>query len=190
MLTCLLNQERALGIYRGDDEESVMFTDNDLKSSAPFIKLRRHPTINSVMTQSRKIRQPDFFVLTQIQRQLTSDICWVIVGVFCICIIESATMMSSTAITMATVIYECVSAFANVGGSIGYPDTNTSQAAQYRTLSKLVIILLMYRGRHRGKYRIGWSHCCTGILMQMYYNHRFKVYHQQLIVLSCYPLSN
>ncbi|KAI9322789.1 cation transporter [Dichotomocladium elegans] len=111
-------QERALGIYRGEDEE--------------------------------KMRRPDFFVLTQIQRQLTSDICWVIAGIFCICVIESAAIIAPSPITMGTVIYECVSAFANVGGSTGYPNTSTSQAGQYHTLSKLVLIALMYRGRHRG----------------------------------------
>ncbi|OAD69506.1 hypothetical protein PHYBLDRAFT_116311 [Phycomyces blakesleeanus NRRL 1555(-)] len=145
-------QERALGIYRGDnDEEKVEFSDQDLNGPAPFIKLRRHPTISSVMTASRKVlRGPDFFVITQIQRQLTSDICWVICGVFTICVIESQAIMSPSPITIATVIYECVSAFGNVGASTGYPGTTTSQAGQYRTLSKLVLIALMYRGRHRG----------------------------------------
>ncbi|KAL0078966.1 cation transport protein-domain-containing protein [Phycomyces blakesleeanus] len=130
-------QERALGIYRGDnDEEKVEFSDQDLNGPAPFIKLRRHPTISSVMTASRKVlRGPDFFVITQIQRQLTSDICWVICGVFTICVIESQAIMSPSPITIATVIYECVSAFGNVGASTGYPGTTTSQAGQYRTLS-------------------------------------------------------
>ncbi|KAI7905266.1 uncharacterized protein BX663DRAFT_315848 [Cokeromyces recurvatus] len=58
--------------------------------------------------------------------------------------------MSPSPVTIATVIYECVSAFGNVGASTGYPNTATSQVAQYHVLSKLVIILLMYRGRHRG----------------------------------------
>ncbi|KAI9020161.1 cation transport protein-domain-containing protein [Phycomyces nitens] len=125
-------QERALGIYRGDnDDEKVEFSDQDLNGPAPFIKLRRHPTISSVMTASRKVlRGPDFFVITQIQRQLTSDICWVICGVFTICVIESQAIMSPSPITIATVIYECVSAFGNVGASTGYPGTTTSQAAQ------------------------------------------------------------
>ncbi|OAD02390.1 hypothetical protein MUCCIDRAFT_39840 [Mucor lusitanicus CBS 277.49] len=112
-------QERALGIFRGEDEEPLL-------------------------------KGPDFFVITQIQRQLTSDICWVITGIFCICVIEAESIMSPSPVTIATVIYECVSAFGNVGASTGYPNTATSQAAQYRTLSKLVLIILMYRGRHRG----------------------------------------
>ncbi|KAI9494256.1 cation transport protein-domain-containing protein [Zychaea mexicana] len=146
-------QERALGIFRGDDDEEgpVKFSESDLRGPAPFIKLRRHPTINSVMTTSRKVlRGPDFYVVNLIQRQLTSDICWVISGIFAIAVIESQSIMSPSPTTMMTVIYECVSAFGNVGASTGYPNTATSQGAQYHTLGKLVLILLMYRGRHRG----------------------------------------
>ena len=104
------------------------------------------------MTTSRKVlRGPDFFVLNLIQRQLTSDICWVISAIFVVSIVESQNIMSPSPITMMTVIYECVSAFGNVGASTGYPNSPLSQVGQYHTLSKLVIILLMYRGRHRGK---------------------------------------
>ncbi|CAO3685218.1 unnamed protein product [Rhizopus stolonifer] len=143
-------QERALGIFRGENEEPQMFSENEL-SEAPFIKLKRHSTITSIANHSKKLlKGPDFFVITQVQRQLTSDICWVITGIFLICVIESEAIMSPSAITIATVIYECVSAFGNVGASTGYPNTSASQAAQYRTLSKLVLIALMYRGRHRG----------------------------------------
>lgn len=143
-------QERALGIFRGEDEEPVKFSDDDL-AEAPFIKLKRHSTMTSIAQGTKKLlKGPDFFVITQIQRQLTSDICWVITGIFCICVIEAESIMSPSPVTIATVIYECVSAFGNVGASTGYPNTATSQAAQYRTLSKLVLIILMYRGRHRG----------------------------------------
>ncbi|KAL7322694.1 low affinity potassium transporter [Mucor circinelloides] len=143
-------QERALGIFRGEDEEPVKFSDDDL-AEAPFIKLKRHSTMTSIAQGTKKLlKGPDFFVITQIQRQLTSDICWVITGIFCICVIEAESIMSPSPVTIATVIYECVSAFGNVGASTGYPNTATSQAGQYRTLSKLVLIILMYRGRHRG----------------------------------------
>lgn len=143
-------QERALGIFRGEDEEPVQFSEKDL-SDAPFIKLKRHSTMTSIAQNTKKLlKGPDFFVITQIQRQLTSDICWVITGIFCICVLEAESIMSPSPVTIATVIYECVSAFGNVGASTGYPNTATSQAGQYRTLSKLVLIILMYKGRHRG----------------------------------------
>lgn len=106
------------------------------------------------MTTSKKVlRKPDFFVMTQIQRQLTSEICWVICCIFAICVIEAEAIMSTSSITVLSVIYECVSAFGNVGASMGYSGTSASQAQQYHTLSKIVLIILMYRGRHRGKFR-------------------------------------
>jgi hypothetical protein len=37
-----------------------------------------------------------------------------------------------------------------VGLSLGFPGTNTSFCAQFKTLSKLIIIAMMLRGRHRG----------------------------------------
>ncbi|KAI8060954.1 cation transport protein-domain-containing protein [Gongronella butleri] len=90
--------------------------------------------------------------MTQIQRQITNDIAWVIVGVFCICALEARAIISPSPITMASVIFEVCSAFGNVGGSLGkgFPNTPTSQSAQYCTASKLVLIILMFRGRHRG----------------------------------------
>ncbi|ORE03173.1 cation transporter [Rhizopus microsporus var. microsporus] len=128
-------QERALGIFRGENEEPQQFSENEL-SEAPFIRLKRHSTITSIANHSKKLlKGPDFFVITQIQRQLTSDICWVITGIFLICVIEAQSIMSPSPVTTATVIYECVSAFGNVGASTGYPNTSTSQAGQYRTLS-------------------------------------------------------
>jgi Trk-type K+ transport system membrane component len=144
-------QERALGIYsRQDDDENGY----EPESNAPnlFHRLKRSATISSVVTNSRKvIRKPDFFVMTQIQRQLTSEICWVICCIFAICVIESEAILSVSPITISSIIYECVSAFGNVGASTGYPNTSASQSQQYHPLSKLVLIILMYRGRHRGK---------------------------------------
>lgn len=146
-----------MGIFRGEDEEPVQFTEDEL-AEAPFIKLKRHSTMNSIAQNTKKLMKgPDFFVITQIQRQLTSDICWVITGIFLICVIEAQSIMSPSPVTIATVIYECVSAFGNVGASTGYPNTATSQAGQYRTLSKLVLIILMFRGRHRGNFSLRGS---------------------------------
>ncbi|KAI8877424.1 TrkH-domain-containing protein [Backusella circina FSU 941] len=134
-------QERALGIYGGEDNET----------GEVYHKLKRYPTISSVMTASKKaLMKPDFFVMTQIQRQLTSDIGWVICCVFAICVIETESIMSSKPITIHTIMYECVSAFANVGASTGFPLSSSSQSTQYHSLSKLILIILMYRGRHRG----------------------------------------
>ncbi|ORZ01770.1 hypothetical protein BCR43DRAFT_487474 [Syncephalastrum racemosum] len=54
-------------------------------------------------------------------------------------------------VTALTILYECVSAFACSGSSPGYPNTFTSESGKFHTLSKIMVIILMYRGRHRGK---------------------------------------
>ncbi|ORX61773.1 cation transporter [Hesseltinella vesiculosa] len=148
-------QERSLGMYRTDDTGNFD-DDSDVRPEAPqrpniMLKLKRNKTLNSVMSASKNVlKGPDVLLMTQIQRQITRDICWVIVGVFCICALEAKTIISPSPVTMASVIFEVCSAFGNVGGSLGFPNTPTSQSAQYSVVSKLVLIILMFRGRHRG----------------------------------------
>ena len=43
-----------------------------------------------------------------------------------------------------------VSAYGTVGLSLGYPTVNTSFCSQFSTISKLVIVAMEVRGRHRG----------------------------------------
>ncbi|KAI9313272.1 cation transport protein-domain-containing protein [Dichotomocladium elegans] len=143
-------QERELGIYgdHNDDDEQGRASSSRLYQE----KLHRVPSLNSVMSSSRKLlnTRPSFYVMTHLQRQLTHELFWLFAGIFCICVIESDKIMSRSPVTALTVIYECVSAFGTSGSSTGYPNASTSQSAQYHTLGKLVIIALMYRGRHRG----------------------------------------
>ncbi|GAB5592140.1 low affinity potassium transporter [Umbelopsis nana] len=133
-------QERSLGIYGDEDNDDVKFTDVDLSQPPSFVQLRRSNTLSSIMTATRglasNIKRPDFFVMQQIQRQLSSDMAWIVTGIFLICVIESGEIMSTSPVTVFSIIYECVSAFANVGASLGYPNTSTSQAAQYHTLKE------------------------------------------------------
>ena len=47
-------------------------------------------------------------------------------------------------------MFEIISAYGTVGMSLGYPDVNTSLSGTFNVVSKLVIIAMMIRGRHRG----------------------------------------
>ncbi|KAI8138413.1 cation transport protein-domain-containing protein [Fennellomyces sp. T-0311] len=140
-------QERELGIYSDPDDEN-----DEASAPTPSTILRRFPTMSSVVSVSKKLipKPPSFYVITQLQRQLAQEICWVIVGIFLVCVLEAESIMRPSPITALTVMYECVSAFGNAGSSTGYPGVTVSQAGRYRNLSKLVICILMYRGRHRG----------------------------------------
>ncbi|KAL2811522.1 cation transport protein-domain-containing protein [Aspergillus granulosus] len=92
------------------------------------------------------------YVLTHIRNQLTFDLWYIFLGIFCICIAESDRIMdpNEPAFAVFPIFFEVVSAYGNVGLSLGYPTVSTSLCGQFTTFSKLVICAMMIRGRHRG----------------------------------------
>lgn len=89
---------------------------------------------------------------THLRRQLSFDLWFVFLGFFLISIIEGTRLGNDKDIkfTLFSVLFEIVSAYGTVGLSLGYPDTSTSFSAQFKPLSKLIIIAMQIRGRHRG----------------------------------------
>ncbi|KAF8576740.1 TrkH-domain-containing protein [Ramaria rubella] len=87
-----------------------------------------------------------------LRRQLSIDIWWLVWAVFIICIIERANLMDDTKkwFDVFRVLFELVSAFGGIGLSLGLPTDNFSFSGALKPLSKLVIIIIMVRGRHRG----------------------------------------
>ena len=59
-------------------------------------------------------------------------------------------LLTNQSFSLFAVLFEVVSAYGTVGLSLGYPTANTSFCAQFRTISKLVIVAMEIRGRHRG----------------------------------------
>ncbi|KAF4979592.1 hypothetical protein FZEAL_4221 [Fusarium zealandicum] len=115
-------EERSLGLY--DDEKNLQYDEE--KGGSYFV--------------------------THLRNQLSFDLWYIVVGIFCICIAESKRIMDAMdpAFTVWAVLFEVVSAYANVGLSLGYPTVSTSFSSQVSTFSKLVICAMMLRGRHRG----------------------------------------
>ena len=87
-----------------------------------------------------------------LRRQLSFDLWFVFLGFFLIAIVEGARLENTNdyAFTLFSVLFEIVSAYGTVGLSLGYPGVNTSFSGQMKTLSKLIIIAMQIRGRHRG----------------------------------------
>lgn len=115
-------EERSLGIYGSPDEE-----DEDTK-------------------------QPSY-IGAHLRRQLSFDLWYIFLGLFVIAIVDADRLESSAdgdAFSLFSVLFEIVSAYGTVGLSLGYPNTNASFSSQFRTISKLVIIAMQIRGRHRG----------------------------------------
>ncbi|KAJ5198239.1 uncharacterized protein N7498_007356 [Penicillium cinerascens] len=92
------------------------------------------------------------YIITHIQNQLSFDLWYIFLGSFCICIAESGKIADTNdpAFSVFSILFEVVSAYANVGLSLGYPTVNTSLSGKFNTFSKLVICFMMIRGRHRG----------------------------------------
>ena len=116
-------EERSLGIYGYGDEEH----DEETQTSPSYIS-------------------------THLRRQLSFDLWYVFLGLFIISIAEGGRLGSSTDYNfqLFTVLFEVVSAYGTVGLSLGYPGVNTSFSGQFNVISKLVIIAMQIRGRHRG----------------------------------------
>ncbi|KAL9111636.1 MAG: hypothetical protein Q9227_003909 [Pyrenula ochraceoflavens] len=92
------------------------------------------------------------YVGAHLRKQLSFDLWYVFLGLFIIAIVEGDRLQNTNefAFTLFSVLFEIVSAYGTVGLSLGYPNNNTSFSGQFRVLSKLVIIAMQIRGRHRG----------------------------------------
>ena len=53
-------------------------------------------------------------------------------------------------ITLLKIVFEIISAFGGVGASLGYPDETTSFCSVLTSGSKIILIIIMIMGRHRG----------------------------------------
>ena len=92
------------------------------------------------------------YVGAHLRRQLSFDLWYVFLGFFIVAVAEGGRISSTKdyAFTMFSVLFEIVSAYGTVGLSLGYPNINASFSAEFNVISKLVIIAMQIRGRHRG----------------------------------------
>jgi potassium uptake Trk family protein len=92
------------------------------------------------------------YMMQHIRNQLSFDLWYVFLGTFCICAAEAEKIMDreNAAFTVFAIMFECVSAYGNVGLSLGTSSTLTSLSGEFSVFSKTVIVAIMWRGRHRG----------------------------------------
>ncbi|KAF3125201.1 hypothetical protein TWF703_011059 [Orbilia oligospora] len=122
----------SLGIYEGDDEEKA---DDDT-----MYELRQE-----------KIKPFLGFFTSQLKAQLSNDLWFLILGVWIIVVIEAKRIEADPKnFSFFNICFEAVSGYGTVGVSTGFPDVNYSFAGEFKSLSKLVMCLIMLRGRHRG----------------------------------------
>jgi Trk-type K+ transport system membrane component len=116
-------EEKSLGVYAPSEDD-----DNDENQTAPS------------------------YIGAHLRRQLSFDLWYVFLGLFIIAIVEGSRLQAQDEYSFQiwSVLFEVVSAYGTVGLSLGYPGVNASFVSQFKVLSKLVIIAMQIRGRHRG----------------------------------------
>ena len=101
-----------------------------------------------------------------IRRQLAYDIWWILICVWLVSIIERPQLAPSPpaattpsqptslptpapGFTLFSIVFETVSAYGTVGLTLGVPYNNYSFSGAWHSLSKLILMSVMLRGRHR-----------------------------------------
>ncbi|KZO98890.1 hypothetical protein CALVIDRAFT_511724 [Calocera viscosa TUFC12733] len=92
------------------------------------------------------------YIAWHIRKQLAFDIWWIFLAMLVICITERSKILdpSNPAVDIFPIMFEVVSAYGTNGMSLGVTWNNFSLSGGFTALSKVVICLVMLRGRHRG----------------------------------------
>ncbi|OMP82386.1 Potassium transport protein 1 [Diplodia seriata] len=138
-------EERSLGIYADDPHLDALNEMHEKKQSFfGFVKERFLGPKGEEQTKS-------YFLHQQLQAQLAHDLWWLVLAVFVIMIIEGGQFERDPAnFSVFNVIFETVSAYGCVGVSTGVTYDAFSFSGSWHKLSKLVLCVVMLRGRHRG----------------------------------------
>ncbi|KAG9312203.1 cation transport protein-domain-containing protein [Chiua virens] len=143
-------EEKSLGIYYHEDQfpaaEQAFKTEGSRMSMWGHY-LAMHARYQLSFGASLFFFGPVFTVM-----RLT-DMWWLALALFLVCIIERDNLINpeiQSWFNIFTILFEIVSAYGSVGLSLGIPTQNYSLSGAFRPLSKLVLCLVMLRGRHRG----------------------------------------
>ncbi|KAF9222488.1 TrkH-domain-containing protein [Gyrodon lividus] len=126
-------EEQSLGIFRNHDGLSD-------------VERAFQPSGSRMTVWSR-------YLAMHARHQLSFDMWWLALALFLVCIIERDNLINTEIqgwFNIFSILFELVSAYGSVGLSLGIPNQNYSFSGAFRPLSKLIVCLVMIRGRHRG----------------------------------------
>ncbi|GAM82999.1 hypothetical protein ANO11243_009850 [Dothideomycetidae sp. 11243] len=119
-------EERSVGlqadIYQGNKQQ-----DNDKEKQTPKVSTGSH-----------------------VRNQLAYDLWWIMLSWTLICVIEEPSLNTDApGFNNFAILFEVVSAYGNCGLTLGVPYDSFALSGAFHTLSKLILITVMLRGRHR-----------------------------------------
>ncbi|KID72301.1 Low-affinity potassium transport protein [Metarhizium brunneum] len=124
-------EERSLGLFAVESTKDEEYVDTYAKAL-------------------RSLRTRRLFISQQIRGQLADDIWLLALATFIITVIEAPHFAEDpVSYSVFNIIFEIISAYGCVGISVGSPGANYSFCGGWRAGSKLVVCLVMLRGRHR-----------------------------------------
>ncbi|KAF2660376.1 TrkH-domain-containing protein [Lophiostoma macrostomum CBS 122681] len=101
--------------------------------------------------QNHPPTKPPSLISQQVRGQLSHDVWWIALALFLITLIETHhSIEDPRTYSVFTILFEIVSGYTNIGISVGLPDQAYSFSGGMYTGSKVIMILVMLRGRHRG----------------------------------------
>eukprot|EP01116_Phalansterium_solitarium_P001514 TRINITY_DN11322_c0_g1_i1.p1 TRINITY_DN11322_c0_g1~~TRINITY_DN11322_c0_g1_i1.p1 ORF type:complete len:742 (+),score=231.61 TRINITY_DN11322_c0_g1_i1:48-2228(+) len=84
-----------------------------------------------------------------LQRMARRELCWLLLAVYLIVAFEADRVRDDPHFTLFHIIFEIASGFGTCGLSLGYPGSPVSFSGQLRPASKVVVMIVMFFGRHR-----------------------------------------
>lgn len=122
-------------------------------SNYPVIMTMRHSNVYEEHSLGVSPDDADQIgLMRHIQEQLFYDAWWIALAYFLIAVVDARqfTTESGQGFTQFAVLFEILSGYGNVGASLSLTGQDFSLSGNFRVLSKLIMIAVMLRGRHRG----------------------------------------
>lgn len=139
---------RRPGRVNGGASKSTFFHVTPNPGSPPSPSNSSSATITSISTQNEG--EVDL-VSQHVRSQLSHDIWWMALAMFLIAVIETKhSLLDPETYSVFNIMFEVVSGYTNIGLSLGLPNQAYSFSGGLYTGSKVVMVLVMIRGRHRG----------------------------------------
>ncbi|ODV88696.1 hypothetical protein CANCADRAFT_14385, partial [Tortispora caseinolytica NRRL Y-17796] len=137
----------SLGIYGNDDS-----SDDSADLIEPSDSAERIERIARSVESSGQSKGRTSFISHHLRKQLGFDLWFIAIAVFLLCITESGKIGADSpgSFSIFAIIFETISAYGTVGLSLGYVGGYESLCSQFSVVGKLIMIVTMIRGRHRG----------------------------------------